>query len=526
MILECFTEYYLWRSGSTHEAYFTYLFSISLMTGHYTRLVWGSLGATGAIRNSHFRLFCFDIALTIETLKHYRSNMRCSRRLLVYPYHSCRALSVTAFNSLSSDNNSTYLPLYEPIEGVERLENYCPGGYHPIKIGDRFRARYQVVHKLGHGSYSTTWLAYDEESKKYAAAKVCIADSKLKKEHDVLSTLAKAQFSPIYSAGKTMIPSILDSFHIHGPNGDHVCYITSPEKTSLCGAKDESWSRLFQLDVARALAAQLAIAVGYIHTRGVVHGDLHLGNILLKRPLKLDHLSIGELYEEYGTPELERVVRLDGTALPDGVPSHGIFPIWLGEASDKLSLAEAKILLTNFGEAFLPRKEDIYESHTPLVLRPPEARFEPTRPLSFPSDIWTLACSIWEIIGQQSLFEGFLATEDYMTREQVDTLGILPPEWWEKWSARHDKFHENGIPKNRQTLRTWADRFEDSIQVPREKRGMHVIEPGECEAIFSMLRPMLSFRPDDRPTAKQVLESDWMVKWALPEYYRVDGKSR
>ena len=55
---------------------------------------------------------------------------------------------------------------------------------------------------------------------------------------------------------------------------------------------------------------------------------------------------------------------------------------------------------------------------------------------------------------------------------------------------------------------------------------MPVIEPEESEAIFSLLRSMLSFRPDDRPTAKQVSESEWMVKWALPEYYRLDGNSR
>lgn len=44
--------------------------------------------------------------------------------------------------------------------------------------------------------------------------------------------------------------------------------------------------------------------------------------------------------------------------------------------------------------------------------RPPETRFEPRKPLSFPSDIWSLGGSIWLIIAHNSLFEGFLATED------------------------------------------------------------------------------------------------------------------
>jgi hypothetical protein len=36
-----------------------------------------------------------------------------------------------------------------------------------------------------------------------------------------------------------------------------------------------------------------------------------------------------------------------------------------------------------------------------------------------------------------------------------------------------------------------------------------------------MLRWMLAFRPGDRPTAKQVLETEWMREWALPECEKV-----
>ncbi len=36
-----------------------------------------------------------------------------------------------------------------------------------------------------------------------------------------------------------------------------------------------------------------------------------------------------------------------------------------------------------------------------------------------------------------------------------------------------------------------------------------------------MLRPMLLFRPENRPTTQQILESEWMLKWALPEYGKI-----
>ncbi|RJE21034.1 Protein kinase domain protein [Aspergillus sclerotialis] len=155
----------------------------------------------------------------------------------------------------------------------------------------------------------------------------------------------------------------MDKFSIQGPNGHHDCYVSIPARASLAGVKDGSWIRLFQPNVARILAAQLALAVEFMHSQGYVHGDLHLGNILLKLSPSFDDLSIEELYERYGPPEMDPVIHLDGKPLPPGVPSHGIAPIWLREASEDISPEEARILLSDFGEAFR-----LHESrNTPLI---------------------------------------------------------------------------------------------------------------------------------------------------------------
>lgn len=164
-----------------------------------------------------------------------------------------------------------------------------------------------------------------------------------------------------------------------------------------------------------------------------------------------------------------------------------------------------------------------FQSHTPLAGRPPEARFEPYKPLSFPSDIWSLACSLWNIIGQASLFDNMFATEDSITCGQVDSLGMLPREWWDIWDGRHTKFTEDGKPINREQdpHQSWRDRFERDMQEPRQRKGMPQIEPVERDAIFKMLKSMLQFRPEDRSSAKEVLRCEWMLKWALPEYKKI-----
>jgi len=80
------------------------------------------------------------------------------------------------------------------------------------------------------------------------------------------------------------------------------------------------------------------------------------------------------------------------------------------------------------------------------------------------------------------------------------------------------RFTKNGEPKNGQPCWSCEDRFEDSVQEPRWEKGMSAINEVERDALFAILRSMLVFRPKNRPTAKQVLGSEWMVKWTLPEF--------
>lgn len=109
--------------------------------------------------------------------------------MAVSPYLPRRTShAFSSFKSLSS-SMETGRVRYRPIEYVERMEYYEPGGYHPVKIGDCFHNRYRVIHKLGHGSYSTIWLARDEISNTNVAVKVCRANSN-PREIDILARLS------------------------------------------------------------------------------------------------------------------------------------------------------------------------------------------------------------------------------------------------------------------------------------------------------------------------------------------------
>ncbi|KAI1774789.1 kinase domain protein [Hypoxylon cercidicola] len=157
------------------------------------------------------------------------------------------------------------------------------------------------------------------------------------------------------------------------------------------------------------------------------------------------------------------------------------------------------------------------------MVRPPEFLLDSGNHMSFSADIWTLACLIWDILGQRTLFESFFATEDTIMSEQIDILGRsgLPDSWWHKWERRSNYFTEAGAPLADRHVPSWEGRFEKYTQKTREDDGFAKISLEEKEALFAMIRPMLTFKPEDRCTAAQVLESEWMTQWALPEYQKI-----
>ena len=51
------------------------------------------------------------------------------------------------------------------LDGVKEREDYKPGGFHPVHLGDHIGEdnRYRVIHKLGNGGLATVWLCRDCE---------------------------------------------------------------------------------------------------------------------------------------------------------------------------------------------------------------------------------------------------------------------------------------------------------------------------------------------------------------------------
>lgn len=115
-----------------------------------------------------------------------------------------------------------------------------------------------------------------------------------------------------------------------------------------------------------------------------------------------------------------------------------------------------------------------------------------------------------------------------MTQEHVEVLGKLPLEWRERWEkeTRREWFaddeaeedvHRSIKSNTTKEKRSWEDRFEDFIQEPRREKGMEEMGEEEKIALFEILRSMFRFKSQKGATSKEILYSQWMKKWALPD---------
>lgn len=170
--------------------------------------------------------------------------------------------------------DSSHVPMediYHPEVDVECFEEYVPGGYHPTLIGDTFcSGRYTVIHKLGFGGYSTIWLAWDEQRRRYVSLKILTARSSLHSHEG--NVLRHLMTSNLTHARKRFIPPLLDQFWFHGPNGHHQCLVGEPAGSSIAKSKETSTNFMFPLDAARSIAAQLLLGLSYLHANGICHG--------------------------------------------------------------------------------------------------------------------------------------------------------------------------------------------------------------------------------------------------------------
>lgn len=174
--------------------------------------------------------------------------------------------------AMTSASPAQFFPVYNWQDNVENLENYRNGGYHPVKLGDKFKdGQYQIVHKLGYGGFSTVWLARDHVNDRYVSLKILQAQFSDSCSEAMIQDLLHKQGNPDHP-GRAHLVAMLDEFCCDGPNGRHQCLVSELTGPNIPNVKGAMENQRFSVETAQNITAQLALGLAFIHSCGIVHG--------------------------------------------------------------------------------------------------------------------------------------------------------------------------------------------------------------------------------------------------------------
>ncbi|KAM0080438.1 hypothetical protein ACKRZS_007415 [Fusarium odoratissimum] len=327
---------------------------------------------------------------------------------------------------------------FEVEEVSEDPQRYLEGLYYPICIGETLADQYRIEHKLGHGGFSTVWMAYDILEKKDVALKIMTPEDSNEHEYQIQTEIARD------TQNTSHLILYQNTFLLRGSHGNHRVLVLP-----LQGPNLRDHLRQKPLRIRMSAAKQLLQAISHLHDIGIVHRDLSSANVMYSlRPM--DNSSAATKYEYIGRPQK---VRLDPDLWKTG---ELVMPMKAQE-----SLIGDDVSLGDFGLA-----------------------------------IKSVTCVFAELYMGYALFYG--SGNSSIISCVVHALGPLPATWKGTYKA-------GGVSND-----WWYDQaYELDPTASLEAKVARLrpdINAEEKALVLSVLRKSLSYQPQDRLSASQLLE--------------------
>ncbi|KAH7083791.1 putative serine protein kinase [Paraphoma chrysanthemicola] len=401
----------------------------------------------------------------------------------------------------------------------EWAEEYRPGGYYPVNLGDTFcDGKYRVIRKLGYGSYSTVWLAVRSGTPRFVALKILIAKAKCPDlEIEIAAQLYNAAPD---DNGSRHITTLLDHFVHQGPNGRHQCLVLElmgadaatlveqlPENKPKMYGKVERYPKW----LAKKILLHTLRGLTFLHRNGIVHGDLQPGNLLLSMA-DLNYMEENAFAQDV-TETAVPLQRIDGK-VDRWAPRH-LYPAQPLHENIRLD-AKLMVKLSEFGSAFRTSQPPT-KAVTPIALRAPEIILK--QPIGPGIDIWCFGCLMFEFLTGRTLFAVGVYGNDQKDRDDadddhliqfIDIIRPLPDSVMAAWSRAHNWYDDEG-----QRLQPYSDEepfIHGSLQDMFARNKLPEIYEVEENVLVALMGSILEYDPKQRPGAEQLLMHPWFSK--------------
>ncbi|KAI2641393.1 kinase-like protein [Hypomontagnella submonticulosa] len=422
---------------------------------------------------------------------------------------------------------------------VEDVRLYNEGGLHPVHLDDILDGRFKVVHKLGNGGFGIVWLCREISSGKWRAIKIMAAGGSTGGAEQKIYNYLQTHCSPEeLEANHISVP--LEQFWLEGPNGRHLCLVMP-----VLGWTAADW-RLKLKDYeeqtgidAKNTCRQIVEAIHFLHSHGICHGDLKPGNILMTIE-GIDDLDEDQVLELMGDIELIQIEAAPGHDPQGRAPEYCVVP---AQSFWSRTLATKSIAIIDFGESFFVDSPP-ESTGAPNLYAAPETMFPGSAPLGLQSDIWSLACTLFEVRTGGPLFAHSFGNSLSDTVKQIELfLGPLPPNYSNALSSMLRRARHTALPDAESSTQLqlsadkldrltkerieftegsgYSDVFEAALG--REQTGYRNItsaeDSGEVKYSYprkdvvelsDLLRRMLKYDPAERLDIDAVMSHPWV----------------
>ncbi|KNE66355.1 AGC/PDK1 protein kinase [Allomyces macrogynus ATCC 38327] len=264
------------------------------------------------------------------------------------------------------------------------------GASSPPAMRKRSPADYDFAQTLGEGSYSTVVRATDRHSDRVVAIKI------LDKRHIVKEK--KTKYVAVEKAALTLLsrhPLVVHLLATFQDAQSLYFVLECAENGELLAYIRRAHDGL-DLDAARFYAAELIIAVEYLHSMGVLHRDLKPENVLLSSDM---HIKLAD----FGSAKLLRPESppRPAPAAPPRDTDHGADAHVDADAAPKST------------RSFVGTAEYV----SPELLQ--------DQPAGAASDVWALGCILYQMLVGRPPFKG---SNDYQTFQKILKRDFIIPD--------------------------------------------------------------------------------------------------